>query len=114
MTTNGWLQILFFSVAVLAVAKPLGLYLVRVFDGSAGWLRVIERPVYALCGIDSREDQHWTSYAGAMLLFSLASMLLTYLLLRAQSALPLNPAHMPPVSDRQAFETAASFSTNTN
>jgi len=114
MTTNGWLQILFFSVAVLAVAKPLGLYLVRVFDGSAGWLRVIERPVYALCGIDAREDQHWTSYAGAMLLFSLASMLLTYLLLRAQSALPLNPAHMPPVSDRQAFETAASFTTNTN
>ena len=114
MTTNGWLQILFFSLVVFAVAKPLGHYLVRVFDGSMGWLRVIERPIYRVCGVDATEDQHWTRYAGAMLLFSLASMLLTYLLLRLQSILPLNPAHMSPVPDRQAFETAASFTTNTN
>ena len=114
MTTNGWLQILFFSLVVFAVAKPLGHYLVRVFDGSMGGLRVIERPIYRVCGVDATEDQHWTRYAGAMLLFSLASMLLTYLLLRLQSILPLNPAHMSPVPDRQAFETAASFTTNTN
>jgi K+-transporting ATPase ATPase A chain len=114
MTINGWLQVLLFSLVVLAVAKPLGVYLVRVFDGSVGWLRVIEHPVYRLCGVDASEDQHWTHYAGAMLLFSLASMLLTYLVLRLQAILPLNPAHMPPVPNRQAFETAASFTTNTN
>jgi K+-transporting ATPase ATPase A chain len=114
MTINGWLQVLLFSLVVLAVAKPLGVYLVRVFDGSLGWLRVIEQPVYRLCGVDPSEDQHWTQYAGAMLVFSLASMLLTYLVLRLQAVLPLNPAHMPPVPNRQAFETAASFTTNTN
>jgi K+-transporting ATPase ATPase A chain len=114
MTINGWLQVLLFSLVILAVAKPLGIYLVRVFDGSVRWFRPIEQPVYRLCGVDSSEDQHWTHYAGAMLLFSFASMLLTYLVLRLQVVLPLNPAHMPPVPNRQAFETAASFTTNTN
>jgi len=114
MTINGWLQIVVFSAVVLAVAKPLGVYLVRVFDGTARWLRVVERPIYAVCGIDPDEDQHWTEYAGGMLLFSVASMLLTYVVLRLQAVLPLNPAHMPAVPDRQAFETAASFTTNTN
>ncbi|HVZ48046.1 MAG TPA: potassium-transporting ATPase subunit KdpA [Gemmatimonadaceae bacterium] len=114
MSANGWLQILFFSAAVLAVAKPLGIYLVRVFDGTAGWLRVVERPIYRVCGVRPDDDQHWTQYAGAMLLFSLVSMLLTYLVLRLQAVLPLNPAHLPAVTDRQAFETSASFTTNTN
>jgi K+-transporting ATPase ATPase A chain len=114
MTINGWLQILFFALAVLVVAKPLGVYLVRVYDGSIGWLRAIERPIYRMCGVDPQEDQHWTAYAGGMLLFSAASMLLTYLVLRLQAVLPLNPANMPAVPDRQAFETAASFTTNTN
>lgn len=114
MTINGWLQILFFSLCVLLVAKPLGLYLVRVFDGSIQWLAWLERPMYRLCGIEPKEDQHWTRYAASALLFSLASMLLTYLALRLQSVLPLNPQHFPGVVDRQAFETAASFTTNTN
>ena len=114
MTWNGWMQIAVFSAVVLIVAKPLGLYLVRVFDGTAGWLRAVERSIYAICGVDPAEDQHWTEYAGSMLLFSVASMLLTYVVLRLQAALPLNPAHMPAVPDRQAFETAASFTTNTN
>jgi K+-transporting ATPase ATPase A chain len=114
MTTNGWLQILFFSLAVFAVAKPLGVYLVRVFDGSARWLGAIERPLYRLCGVNPDEDQHWTAYAGGMLLFSAVSMLVTYFVLRLQAVLPLNPAGMPAVPDRQAFETAASFTTNTN
>jgi K+-transporting ATPase ATPase A chain len=114
MTTNGWLQILFFSAAVLAVAKPLGLYLVRVFDGTSTWLRAVERPIYRVCGVNPDEDQHWTQYAGAMLLFSLVTMLLTYVALRWQAVLPLNPAHLAAVTDRQAFETSASFTTNTN
>ena len=114
MTANGWLQIAVFSLAVLLVAKPLGLYLVRVYDGTVGWLRPVERFIYKLSGVDPNDDQHWTRYAGAMLLFSAASMLLTYLVLRLQGALPLNPEHLPAVTDRQAFETAASFTTNTN
>src|SRR5215831_17334603 len=114
MTLNGWLQILFYSVCVLAIAKPLGLYLVRVYDGTYKWLGVIERPIYRLCGVDPDEDQHWTRYAGGMLLFSAVSMLLTYLVLRLQHVLPVNPQHLAAVTDRQSFETSASFTTNTN
>jgi K+-transporting ATPase ATPase A chain len=114
MTANGWLQIFVFSAVILAVTKPLGVYIVKVYDGSWRWLRFIERPVYRICGIDPEEDQHWTVYAAALLLFSAASMLVTYLALRAQGVLPLNPEHLPGVVDRQAFETAASFTTNTN
>ncbi|MGZ8492151.1 MAG: potassium-transporting ATPase subunit KdpA [Gemmatirosa sp.] len=114
MTFNGWLQILVFCAAILAVARPLGLYLVRVYDGTAGWLRPVERAVYRLCGVRADEDQHWTRYASGMLLFSAASMLLTYLVLRLQHVLPLNPQALAAVPDRQAFETAASFTTNTN
>ena len=114
MTTNGWLQILFFSAAILAVAKPIGLYLVAVYEGRMRWLALLERGVYAACGIDPEEDQHWTRYAAALLLFSLASMLLTYAVLRLQHLLPFNPQAFPAVTDRQAFETSASFTTNTN
>ncbi len=114
MTINGWLQILFFSLCVLLIAKPLGLYLVRVYDGSLKWLGPIERVIYRVCGVDPKEDQHWTRYATGMLLFSLASMLLTYMVLRLQHVLPLNPQGLAAVPDRQAFETSASFTTNTN
>jgi K+-transporting ATPase ATPase A chain len=114
MTTNGWLQILFFSAAILAVAKPLGMYLVSVYEGRQRWLAPIERAVYAITGVDPDEDQHWTRYAAAMLLFSLATLLLTYAVLRLQHLLPLNPQKLPGVTDRQSFETAASFTTNTN
>ena len=114
MTANGWLQILFYCACVLLVAKPLGIYLVKVYDGSMGWLRPVERLIYRICGVDADEDQHWTRYAGAMLLFSLATMLLTYIVLRLQHVLPLNPQGLAAVTDRQAFETSASFTTNTN
>ncbi len=114
MTSNGWLQILFYCALLLALTKPLGAYMVRVYDGSMGWLRVLERPLYRLAGIDPGEDQHWTRYAGALLLFSLASMVLTYVVLRLQALLPLNPQHLAAVTDHQSFETAASFTTNTN
>ena len=109
MTINGWLQILFFSVAILAVSRPMGTYLVAVYEGRVRWLAPVERGIYALAGVDADDDQHWTSYAAAMLLFSFASMLLTYAVLRVQHLLPFNPQGLPGVADRQAFETSASF-----
>ena len=114
MTSNGWLQILFFSLAVLAITKPAGLYILRVYDGSMRWLAPVERAIYRACGIDPDEDQHWTRYAAGLLLFSAVSMLVTYVALRLQQHLPLNPFARGPIPDRQAFETAASFTTNTN
>ena len=114
MTINGWLQILLFCAATFLVAKPLGAYLVAVYEGRVRWLAPLERALYAAAGIDPEEDQHWTRYTAGMLLFSLATMLLTYAVLRLQHLLPLNPQHMGAVPDRQAFETSASFTTNTN
>lgn len=114
MTFNGWAQILFFSAVILAVTKPVGVYITKVYDGSFKWLGLLERAIYRVCGIDAEDDQHWTSYASALLVFSAVSMLFTYAALRLQGALPLNPAHLPGVVERQAFETAASFTTNTN
>jgi potassium-transporting ATPase potassium-binding subunit len=114
MTENGWLQIALFVLAVLAVTKPLGLYLVAVFEGRVRWLAPVERLLYRAAAVNPEENQHWTGYAGAMLMFSLVSMLLTYGVLRLQHLLPLNPQNFPAVTDRQAFETAASFTTNTN
>jgi K+-transporting ATPase ATPase A chain len=114
MTANGWLQIAFYSLVLLAVTKPVGIYILKVYDGSIRWLRPVERLLYKLGGVDPEEDQQWTRYAGGLLLFSLFSMLLTYIVLRLQGKLPLNPQHFPGVVDRQAFETSASFTTNTN
>ena len=114
MTANGWLQIGFFSVAVLLVTGPMGAYLVRVYDGSFRWFGWLERPIYRILGVDPAEDQHWTRYAGGILAFSLTTMVLTYVALRVQHLLPLNPRGLPALPDRQAFETAASFTTNTN
>jgi potassium-transporting ATPase potassium-binding subunit len=114
VTGNGWLQIGFYSLALALVTKPLGLYILKVYDGSWTWLRPIERVFYWLAGVDPDEDQHWTRYAAALLLFSGVSMLFTYAALRFQHLLPFNPQHLAGVVDRQAFETAASFTTNTN
>ena len=114
MTSNGWVQILLFSLVLLASAKPLGLYLMRVFDGSIGFLRRIEQPIYRICGVNPQDDQHWTRYLGSLLFFSVVSLLLTYLVLRVQGMLPLNPQGFAGLPDRQAFETAVSFATNTN
>ena len=114
MTANGWIQILFYCVVLFAVTKPMGIYMLKVYDGSYRWLGFLERPIYRICGVDEKEDQHWTDYAAGVLLLSVASMLVTYLVLRLQGMLPLNPEHLPGVVDRQAFETAASFTTNTN
>jgi potassium-transporting ATPase potassium-binding subunit len=114
MTASGWLQIGFYSLALLALTKPLGIYVLKVYDGSFTWLRPVERVLYRLAGVDPTEDQHWTRYVASMLWFSGVSMLFTYAGLRLQHLLPLNPQHLAAVVDRQAFETAASFTTNTN
>src|SRR5215469_5197896 len=77
MTANGWLQILVFSVVILAVTKPVGIYVLRVYDGTMRWLSPVERVIYRWSGIDPEDDQHWTRYAAALLLFSAVSMLVT-------------------------------------
>ncbi|HWG33622.1 MAG TPA: potassium-transporting ATPase subunit KdpA, partial [Gemmatimonadaceae bacterium] len=114
MTWIGWAQIFAFSMAVLLITKPAGIYLTRVYDGSLHYLGSLERTIYRVCGIDPGESQHWLDYLIAMMLFSAVSMLVTYIALRAQGHLPLDPQRFPGVVDRQAFETAASFTTNTN
>jgi potassium-transporting ATPase potassium-binding subunit len=114
VTANGWAQILFFCVALLVVTRPMGAYLVKVYDGTFRWLGPVERLCYRLAGVDPEEDQHWTRYAAALLIFSAVTCLVTYAVLRLQGVLPLNPQHFPGVVDRQAFETSTSFTTNTN
>lgn len=118
MTLNGFLQIAIFFLIVLAVTKPLGVYMANVFQGKSTWigkiLGPVERLIYRICGIDEREEQHWTAYTAAMLFFSLAGMLLLYALERLQYYLPLNPQGFSGVAPDLAFNTAASFTTNTN
>jgi K+-transporting ATPase ATPase A chain len=114
VTVSGWTQILLFAAVVLAVTKPMGVYLLHVYDGSMRWLAPLERVIYRVCGVDPDEDQHWTRYAAGLLLFSAVSMLATYVALRLQDRLPLNPFHRAAVPARQAFETAASFTANTD
>ena len=114
MTANGWLQILLFCAVILAAARPVGVYLLAVYEGRRRWLGPVETGIYRALGVNPDEEQHWTRYATALLLFSAVSMLATYAALRAQAVLPLNPQRLGAVAERQAFETAASFTTNTN
>jgi len=120
MTTNGVLQVLAFFGAVLLLTKPIGLYMSRVFQGErtlfSPALRPVERLFYRLFGITEGEDMKWTTYAFAMLMFSLVGGLLSYGLLRLQGYLPFNPQHLggPQVPPDLAFNTAMSFTTNTN
>lgn len=118
MTANGWFQILLFFAAVLVCAKPLGLYMTRVFERERtlldGVLRPVERLIYKCSGIDDTREMRWTEYAGAMLVLSGVSMIATYLVERLQHVLPLNPQHLPAVSADLALNTAASFTSNTN
>jgi K+-transporting ATPase ATPase A chain len=118
MTWNGWLQIALFCVIVVALVKPLGFYMTRVFNGERTWaspvLRPVERGLYALSGVREAEDQHWLAYAFAMLMFNVAGFLLLYAILRLQAYLPLNPQSFGNVPADLAFNTAISFTTNTN
>jgi potassium-transporting ATPase potassium-binding subunit len=119
MTINGWLQIFVFLALVLAATKPLGVFLARVFAGERTFLDVVLRPVerllYRVTGVDEKHEMRWTEYATAMLLFSGVSMLVLYLIQRVQGVLPFNPQHLAAVApEHLAFNTAASFTTNTN
>lgn len=118
MTINGWLQILVYCGIVALLAKPLGGYMYRVFSGERIFLSSIlaplERGLYRISGTSEREEQHWTSYAAALLFFNLAGFLVLYVLQRLQGGLPYNPAGMTAVEPGLAFNTAASFMTNTN
>ncbi|MBN1205916.1 MAG: potassium-transporting ATPase subunit KdpA [Myxococcaceae bacterium] len=118
MTLIGWLQILLFFGLVLALTKPLGGYLFRVFEGEHQPLpRVlgpVERLLLRLCGADAKREQSWSQYTLALLAFSLFSVFIVYLLQRLQHVLPLNPQGLAAVGPEQAFNTAVSFTTNTN
>ncbi|WP_018237458.1 potassium-transporting ATPase subunit KdpA [Ensifer sp. BR816] len=118
MTINGWIQILVFCGIVTLLVKPLGGYMTRVFNGERtllSWIfGPVERGLYAVAGTSEREEQHWTTYAAALLFFNLAGFLLLYVLQRLQGALPFNPAGMAAVPPELAFNTAVSFMTNTN
>ncbi|HEU5188619.1 MAG TPA: potassium-transporting ATPase subunit KdpA, partial [Methylomirabilota bacterium] len=118
MTTNGVLQLLLYLVVLIALAKPLGAYMARVYqnrpfglDRMLGWL---ERLIYRLGGVRPDEEMGWKTYAAAMLLFNLAGLLAVYLLQRLQGVLPLNPQGLGAVSPDSSFNTAVSFATNTN
>ncbi len=117
MTANGWVQILLFFAAVLALTAPLGAFMHRVLEGEGHFLRRplgwLERFVYRLGGVDGRE-QSWQAYTAGLLAFSAFTLLVTYAIQRLQHVLPLNPQGLGPVEARSAFNTAASFTTNTN
>src|SRR5579862_1177845 len=118
MTAIGWFQIILFFAILLAVTKPLGVFMARVFSGERTFLdpvlRPLERLLYRTTGIDEKHEMDWKEYAVAMLLFSAVSMVVLYLIERCQHWLPWNPQHMAAVPAALAFNTAASFTTNTN
>jgi K+-transporting ATPase ATPase A chain len=118
MTANGWLQILVFLVVLAVLMRPLGLYMARVFEGERTFLDPLLKPVerffYWLCGVNATQEMNWREYTGAMLLFSFVSLLLTYVIERAQHFLPWNPQGLAGVTPALAWNTAASFTTNTN
>src|ERR1039457_2119829 len=116
---NAWLQFALYVGALVLITKPLGLYLVQVLDVQGRtWLdRIVkpfERITYRVCGIDPALEQGWVGYTLSLLIFSLVGMLMTYFILRFQDHLPLNPQGLPGLAPHLAFNTAASFTTNTN
>jgi K+-transporting ATPase ATPase A chain len=120
MTANGWFQIGLYLLIIFAVAKPAGVFMTRVFERQKTFLdpilRPVERLLYRLCGIDEKSEMDWKEYTVSMLLFSAVSMLLLYLIERVQNLkfMPWNPQHLANVGPDLAFNTAASFTTNTN
>ncbi|WP_449409860.1 potassium-transporting ATPase subunit KdpA [Methylobacterium komagatae] len=118
MTLNGWIQIALYCAIVLALVKPLGLYMTRVFGGERTFLSPVlgpvERGLFRLSGIDARQEQTWLAYAGGVVVFHVFGFLLLYAILRLQVLLPLNPAGQGEVAPDLAFNTSTSFITNTN
>jgi K+-transporting ATPase ATPase A chain len=118
MTITGWLQIAVFSAIVILITRPLGGYMTRVFNGERTFLspvlRPVERAVYWCCGVDEKEEQHWLTYAVAVLFFSVVGFVSLYALQRLQWYLPFNPQEQTGVEPSSAFNTSVSFVTNTN
>ena len=118
MSINGPLQILLYCLIIAGLTKPLGIYLFRVFEGDRqplpGLVGPVERTLARLCGIDARREHTWGQYALCLIVFSAMGLLVTYLLQRVQHVLPLNPQHLGPVGPDLAWNTAVSFTTNTN
>ena len=114
MSVNGLAQIGFFLLVVLALAKPMGWYMDRVFSGEMTWLRKPERVIYRIFGVDETVEQNWMQYTGSLLAFSLVSVLVTYAMLRLQQWFPWNPQGLGNVGTDLSFNTAVSFGTNTN
>ena len=118
MTANGWIQIALYCVIIIAIAKPLGGYMTRVFNGDRTFLspvlRPLERLFYAISGVREDEDQHWVIYAIAMLAFTMTGFVSLYVIQRLQAVLPFNPQKFPAVGEHLAFNTSVSFITNTN
>src|ERR1044072_3986278 len=118
MTAIGWIQILLYCAIVVALGKPLGWYMTQVFNGERTFLSPVLRPVesaiYWIGGVDEKREQHWLTYAVAMLLFHVGGFLIIYGLMRLQGLLPFNPAKQGAVAQDLSFNTAISFITNTN
>src|SRR3954466_5167614 len=118
MTAQGWFQIGLYFFIVLAVTKPMGAYMAQVFSRERTFFdplaRPLERVLYRVTRVDEEHEMCWTEYAITMLLFSAVTMLVLYAIQRAQHVLPLNPQHLPMLASDLAFNTAASFTTNTN
>jgi potassium-transporting ATPase potassium-binding subunit len=118
MTAIGWIQIILYCAIIVALVKPLGWYMTRVFNGERTFLSPILRPVeaglYWIGGVDERREQHWLTYTVAMLLFHVGGFLIIYAVMRLQAVLPFNPAEQSAVAEDLSFNTAISFITNTN
>jgi K+-transporting ATPase ATPase A chain len=118
MTLIGWIQIALFCAVVVALVRPLGGYMTRVFNGEKTFLSPVLRPVeaalYWAAGVDPRREQHWVTYTVAMLFFHVGGFAILYALLRLQAVLPFNPADQSAVAEDLSFNTAVSFLTNTN
>ena len=118
MTLNGWLQLAIYVLVLLALAKPLGSYMARVYEGEPTVLArafgSFERLLYRLIGKQASVEMGWKRYAVALLVFNLLGLLAVYAIQRAQGTLPLNPQGFTAIAPDLAFNTAASFTTNTN
>ena len=118
MTVIGWIQIILYCAIVVALVKPLGWYMTRVFNGERTFLSPVLRPVeaglYWIGGVDEKREQHWLTYTVAMLLFHVGGFLIIYAVMRLQAILPFNPAEQSAVAEDLSFNTAISFITNTN
>src|SRR5215472_17474846 len=116
MSINGWIQIILYCAIVLALVKPLGWYMTRVFNGERTFLSPVLRPVeavlYRAAGVDLAREQHWLAYTFAMLFFHVGGFAILYVVMRLQAVLPFNPAAQTPVPADLSFNTATSFITN--